>query len=68
MRLWLKMIRWTTVLSVIGLGSGCATPGNYCEIAQRPFQWQSDEEIDSTPIRVLRHVEDGADIWFSQGC
>lgn len=57
------------MLFVISLVSGCETvPGNYCDIAQRPFQWQSDEEIDSTPIRVLRHIEDEASIWFSQGC
>lgn len=57
------------MLSVIALVSGCATvPGNYCDIAQRPFEWRSNAEIDATPIRVLRHIEDGADIWFSQGC
>lgn len=58
------------MLSVIALASGCATAptGNYCDIAQRPFQWRSDAEIDATPIRALRYIENGADIWFSQGC
>lgn len=53
------------MLCVIALVSGCATPkgGSYCAVAQRPFQWRSDAEIDSTPIRVLRHVETEAELW-----
>ena len=45
--------------------AGCATPkgGNYCAVAQRPFQWRSDAEIEATPVRVLRYVETEADTW-----
>lgn len=51
------------MLSVIGLVSGCGTvSGNYCAVAQKPFEWRSDAEIDATPIRVLRHIEEGADL------
>lgn len=32
-------------------------------VAQKLFQWQSDAEIDATPIRVVRYVEKEADIW-----
>lgn len=54
-----------TVLCVIVLVSGCATPlgGSYCAAAQRPFVWRSDAEIDATPIRVLRYVETETAIW-----
>ncbi len=53
------------MLSVIALASGCANPpvGNYCDIAQRPFQWRSDAEIDATPIRPLRYIETEAATW-----
>lgn len=44
------------------LVSGCAT-GSYCELAQRPFQWESEDEIMATPIRVIRYVEAEASIW-----
>ena len=53
------------MLCVIVLASGCATPrgGSYCAAAQRPFQWRSDAEIDTTPIRVVRYVETDAETW-----
>lgn len=53
------------LLCGIALASGCATPrgGSYCAAAQRPFEWRSGAEIDSTPIRVLRYVETEAETW-----
>ena len=53
------------MLCVIALASGCAAQqgGSYCAVAQRPFQWRSDAEIDATPIRVLRYVETEAETW-----
>lgn len=47
------------------LASACATPagGNYCQIAQRPFEWRSDAEIDATPIRPMRWIEVEAATW-----
>jgi hypothetical protein len=50
---------------VIAPVSGCAEtkPGNYCQVAQRPFEWRSDEEIDATPIRPLRWIETEAETW-----
>jgi hypothetical protein len=50
------------MLFVVALASGCANPttSSYCVVAQRPFQWQSDTEIDQTPIRVVRYIESGA--------
>lgn len=57
------------MLSVIALVSGCGTlSGNYCKIAQKPYQWKSDAEIDTTPIGPLRYIETDADVWNSQGC
>lgn len=62
--MWLlKWMRWTIVLCVIGLSSGCATVGDYCTVAQRPFAWHSDAEIDATPIRPLRYIEADAAIY-----
>lgn len=37
--------------------------GSYCVTAQRPFQRRSDAEIDATPMRVLRYIEQSALIW-----
>lgn len=53
------------ILYVIGLVSACGTPpaGDYCKIAQRPFEWRSDAEIDATPIRPLRYIETEAATW-----
>ncbi len=69
MKPWLKMMRWTILLSVIALVSGCApAAGNFCEVALRPYQWRDDAEIKSTPIQPLRYIEDAASIWNSQGC
>lgn len=47
------------------LASGCANQatGNYCDIAQKPFQWRDDEEINATPVRVIRYIETGAAIY-----
>ncbi|MDS1142011.1 hypothetical protein RE432_16330 [Pusillimonas sp. SM2304] len=37
-KLVLKLTRWTMMLSVIALASGCGTvPGNYCAVAQKPL-------------------------------
>lgn len=64
-----KLIRWTMLLCVIALVSGCETvPANYCAIAQKPYQWKSDAEIDATPIGPLRHIEEGASLYKRQGC
>ena len=63
----LKSIRWTMLLFVIALASGCETvPANYCAIAQKPFEWQSDAEIDATPIRPLRYLEEGEALYCRQ--
>ena len=45
--------------------SACAATsgGNYCQMAQRPFEWRSDAEIDATPIRPLRYIETEAATW-----
>ena len=53
------------VMCGIALVSGCATQegGSYCAVAQRPFQWRSEAEIDATPIRVLRYVETEVETW-----
>lgn len=53
------------MLFVIALASGCATPagGSYCQVAQRPFEWRSDAEIDATPARPLRWIETEAATW-----
>ena len=56
----MKSIRWMMLLCVIGLASGCATAsGNYCAVAQKPFEWRSDAEIDAMPITALRYIEEG---------
>lgn len=70
MRRLRKLIVWMTVIYASVLASGCATPpsGDYCGIAQRPFEWRSDAEIDAAPIRALRYIETDAQIWVSQGC
>lgn len=54
-----------TMLCAIALVSGCAAQvgGSYCAVAQRPFQWRSDAEVDATPIRVVRYVETEAETW-----
>lgn len=52
------------MVCVIALESGCVTPGgSYCQVAQRPFEWRSDAEIDATPIRPLRWIETEAATW-----
>ena len=71
MRRWRKMSGLMMVLCASALASGCAAnkvAGDYCDIAQPPFSWWSDAEIDATPARPLRYIEDAAAIWFSQGC
>lgn len=56
------------MLYVIGHVSACATvPSNYCAIAQPPFEWRSDAEIDATPIRPLRYIEE-ADVLYKKQC
>lgn len=60
---WRRLIQWMMLLCVTLLVAGCATVGDYCDVAQRPFIWQSDEEIDATPIRPLRWIETEAEIW-----
>lgn len=56
---------WMMMPCVIALVSGCAAPqgGSYCAAAQRPFQWRSNTEIDTMPIRVLRYIETEAETW-----
>lgn len=51
--------------SVTALVAGCtiAPVRDYCEITQKPFKWQSDKEIDDTPIRPLRYIETDAEIY-----
>lgn len=57
------------MLFVSLLVSGCETlRGNYCSAAQPPFQWRSDEEINATPIRVVRYIETDAIIWDANKC
>ena len=53
------------LLSVIALAHGCTATkvSSYCQIAQQPFDWRSDVEIDTTPIRPLRYIETEAAIW-----
>lgn len=53
------------LLSVVALMTGCASPttSSYCVVAQHPYVWQSDAEIDKTPIRVVRYIENGAATW-----
>ena len=64
-----RWIVWMTILSASSLVSGCVTlGGNYCAAAQPPFEWRSDEEIDASPIRVVRYIEADALIWARNGC
>jgi hypothetical protein len=35
-------------------------------VAPAPFQWQSKQEIDATPIRVVRFIEAQDEIYVSQ--
>lgn len=53
------------ILCATLLVAGCANPttSSYCAVAQRPFAWQSDTEIDQAPIRVVRYIEAGAQTW-----
>ena len=55
--MWLrKSMRWTILLSVIGLNTGCATTGgSYCDIA-RPIWWDSAGELDATPPPITRQI------------
>lgn len=54
-----RLSTWTMMLCVIMLVSGCATNRgvSYYAVAQRPFKWRFNAEIDVTPIRVLCYVE-----------
>lgn len=54
---------------VIVLASGCASNKvvDYCAVAQKPFRWDSVDEIDATPIRPLRYIETSAEI-YKQVC
>lgn len=67
-KLGMKLNRWMMLLCVSVLASGCAglfpprIVHDYCEIAQKPFRWDSVDEVDATPIRPLRHIEEGAEI------
>ena len=64
MKLLRKLSLWMMLLSVTGLVSGCESlPAEYCTTAQNPFRWESDVEIDATPIRPLRWIETEAAIW-----
>lgn len=60
MRLIQKSIRWLVMISIVGAVAGCAgARGNYCDVAQSPFWWQSDTEYGATPERVKRYVIKG---------
>lgn len=64
-----KLMRYLMMLSVTVLVAGCANnkaPGDFCAIAQKPFEWHSDAEIDTTPIRPLRYIEEGAALYVRQ--
>jgi len=60
----LRWMRWMMILLANLLVAGCAVGGNYCDVAQPPFRWQSDAEIDATPIRPLKWIEAEAAIWY----
>lgn len=62
-------MRWSRILIwpfVIVLAGGCASNKvvDYCAVAQKPFQWDSISEVDATPIRPLRYIETGAEIYM----
>lgn len=65
MKLLQRLIAWAMLLCVTALVGGCGATrgGNYCDVAQRPFEWRSDAEIDATPIRPLRWIETEAETW-----
>lgn len=61
-----KPIRWTMLLCVSGLLTGCATVkpvGDFCDVTPPPFEWHTVEEIDATPARALRYIETQAAVW-----
>lgn len=68
-RLTMTSSLWITLLCASVLASGCAgvfpqrIVHDYCLVAQKPFQWNSDEEIDATPIRPLRYIEVDAETY-----
>lgn len=65
----MKLMRWMMLLSVIALAQGCAAvPGNFCGAAQKPFDWESDAEIDSASDRLVRYIEEGDANYRRQGC
>lgn len=53
------------MLSLVGLLSGCSAirNGDYCDAAQRPYEWGSAKEVRDTSILLVRYIEIDADIW-----
>lgn len=52
------------------LAAGCAVPagGDYCTVAQKPYQWRSEQELMSASDSVVQYIETGAAIYASQHC
>lgn len=47
-----------TTLIVTSSVTGCATVnGNFCDLVQ-PFWFESDAEVDATPMRPKRYIRD----------
>lgn len=54
----IKWLRWTILLCLTPLASGCATSRTgieYCEHA-KPIYWNSDAELQSTPLPITRQI------------
>ncbi len=65
MKLPVKLMRWTLMLSAVGLLSGCATVrGDYCDIAE-PIWWNDQTELDVTPDGIVRQVVKHNETWKS---